>query len=153
MQELACRRPGFDSGVGEIPWRRRWQPTPVLLPGKSHGQRSLVGYSPWGCGKESGMTEWLSTHVHVHACAHAHTHTHTRMVSGIMICFHVCSLFPEKILIYVEIAYVCAGIWKFGKSINPSFLLQAKFSHRCETQISVLINGYRWSVIKAQPVG
>ena len=33
--------------VKKIPWRRKWQPTPVLLPGKSHGQRSLVGYSPW----------------------------------------------------------------------------------------------------------
>ena len=31
----------------EIPWRREWQPTPIFLPGKSHGQRSLVGYSPW----------------------------------------------------------------------------------------------------------
>ena len=33
--------------VRKIPWRRKWQPTPVFLPGKSHGQRSLVGYSPW----------------------------------------------------------------------------------------------------------
>ena len=33
----------------KISWRRKWQPTPVFLPGKSHGQRSLVGYSPWGC--------------------------------------------------------------------------------------------------------
>ena len=33
---------------GKIPWRRKWQPTPVFLPGKSHGERSLVGYSPWG---------------------------------------------------------------------------------------------------------
>ena len=41
---------------GKILWRRKWQPTPVLLPGKSHGQRSLVGYSPWGH-KESAMTE------------------------------------------------------------------------------------------------
>ena len=32
----------------KIPWRREWLPTPVFLPGKSHGQRSLVGYSPWG---------------------------------------------------------------------------------------------------------
>ena len=38
--------PGFDPWVGEIPWRRKWQHTPALLPGKSHGQRSLVGYSP-----------------------------------------------------------------------------------------------------------
>ena len=42
-------------------WRRQWQPTPVLLPGKSHGWRSLVGYSPWGC-KESDMTERLHFH-------------------------------------------------------------------------------------------
>ena len=41
-----------------LTWRRKWQSTPVLLPGKSHGQRSLVGYSPWGC-KESDTTEQL----------------------------------------------------------------------------------------------
>ena len=39
-------------------WRRQWHPTPVLLPGKSHGQRSLVGCSPWGR-EESGTTEGL----------------------------------------------------------------------------------------------
>ena len=39
-------------------WRRQWHPTPVLLPRKSHGQRSLVGYRPWGC-QESYTTEWL----------------------------------------------------------------------------------------------
>ena len=37
-------------------WRRQWHPTPVLLPGKSHGRRSLIGYSPWGC-EESDTTE------------------------------------------------------------------------------------------------
>ena len=42
-----------------MPWRREWQPTPVFLPGESHGQRSLVGYSPWGC-KESDTTEQLT---------------------------------------------------------------------------------------------
>ena len=39
-------------------WRRKWQSTPALLPGKSHGQRSMVGYSLWGC-KELDTTEWL----------------------------------------------------------------------------------------------
>ena len=39
-------------------WRRKWQPTPVLLPGESHGGRSLIGYSPWGC-KELDTTEKL----------------------------------------------------------------------------------------------
>ena len=52
------RRPGFESWVGKIPWRRKWQSTPVLLLGKSHGQRSLVGYSPLD-GKESDTTERL----------------------------------------------------------------------------------------------
>ena len=47
---------GFDPWVGKILWRRKWQPTPVFLPGKSHGQRSMVGCSPWGR-KESDMTE------------------------------------------------------------------------------------------------
>ena len=42
-------------------WRRKWQSTPVFLPGESHGQRSLVGYSPWGH-KESDMTERLHLH-------------------------------------------------------------------------------------------
>ena len=43
-----CSRLGFDPWVRKVPWRRKWQPTPVFLPGKPHGQRSLVGYSPWG---------------------------------------------------------------------------------------------------------
>ena len=55
---LQCGRPGFHPWVGKISWRRKWQSTPVLLPGKSHGQRSLVGYSPWGR-KELDMTERL----------------------------------------------------------------------------------------------
>ena len=49
---------GFHPWVRKIPWRRKWQPTPVLLPGESHGGRSLVGYSPWGC-KDSDTTERL----------------------------------------------------------------------------------------------
>ena len=53
---------GFDPGVGKIPWRRKWQPTPIFLPGEFQGQRSLAGYSPWGC-KELGSTE--------HACPHS----------------------------------------------------------------------------------
>ena len=55
------RRLRVDPCVGEIPWRRKQQPPPILLPGKSCGQRSLGGYSPWGL-IESAMTEWLGTH-------------------------------------------------------------------------------------------
>ena len=46
VKNLQCGRPGFDPWSGRAPWRRKWQPTPVFLPGKSHGQRSLMSYSP-----------------------------------------------------------------------------------------------------------
>ena len=51
-----CRRHGFNPWVRKIPWKRKWQTTPVFLPGKFHGQRSPVGYSAWD-GKESDTTE------------------------------------------------------------------------------------------------
>ena len=54
--------PGFDLWVGKIPWRRVQQPIPVFLPGDSHGQRSLAGYSSWCC-KESDTTERLSSEI------------------------------------------------------------------------------------------
>jgi len=60
-KEFACsarrhRRPGFDPWIRKMSWRSKWQPTPVFMPEKSHGQRSLVGHSPQGH-KESDMTE------------------------------------------------------------------------------------------------
>ena len=62
MVESPCegkrwRSQEFDPYVRKIPWRRKWQPTLKFLPGKFHRQRSLEGYSPWGC-KESDMTEY-----------------------------------------------------------------------------------------------
>ena len=55
MQEIWIRYLG-----GKDPWMRKWQPTPVFLPGKAYEQRSLAGYSPWGC-EESDMTEHAQT--------------------------------------------------------------------------------------------
>ena len=55
---LQCRKPGVDPWVRKILGRREWQSTPVFLPGKLHGQRSQVGYSPWGH-KELDTTEQL----------------------------------------------------------------------------------------------
>ena len=60
--------PGLIPGSGTFPWRWKWQPTPIFLPGKSHGQRSPVGYSPWG----------HKTVEHDLATKRTHTHTHTR---------------------------------------------------------------------------
>ena len=59
---LQCRRSGFDPWVGMMPWRRAWPPTLVFLPGDLHGDRILVGHSPWGR-KESGTMEATQ-----HAC-------------------------------------------------------------------------------------
>ena len=53
---LQCRRSRFDPWVGESPWRKKWQSTPVFLPGEFHGQRTLAGYSPRGH-KELDTTE------------------------------------------------------------------------------------------------
>ena len=59
-KEFACNAGDLSSipGLGRSPWRREWLPTPVFLPGESHGQRRLVGYSPWGH-RESDTTEQL----------------------------------------------------------------------------------------------
>ena len=57
-----CRRLGLRSWVGKIPWRRKWKPTLVFLPGKSHGQWRFVGYHAWGC-RESDTSEMTE-----HAC-------------------------------------------------------------------------------------
>ena len=56
LQCRSHRKLRSDSWMGKIPWRRKWQPSPVFLPGEFHGQRSVVGYSPWGC-TESDRTE------------------------------------------------------------------------------------------------
>ena len=56
---LQCRRPRVNSWVGKSPWRRKWQPTRVFLPGESHGQRNLAGYSSWNW-QESDMTQQLN---------------------------------------------------------------------------------------------
>ena len=63
-----ARDMGSIPGSGKIPWRRKWQSTPVLLLGKSHRQRSLVSYTPWGH-KELDMPE------HIHILSNKHTST------------------------------------------------------------------------------
>ena len=68
MVKIACQygrseRCRLDPWVGKILWIRKWQPTPVFLPGKFHGQKHLEGCSPWGH-KQSNMTELLSGHTH-----------------------------------------------------------------------------------------
>ena len=75
-KELVCQYRGYkrhrlDPWAKKIPWRRSWQPTPVFLPGESLGQRSLAGYSPWGC-KRVGHNWSDLAHTHAHKWTHAH---------------------------------------------------------------------------------
>ena len=66
-----CRRGkrcGFHPWVGKFPWRRKWRSSPVFLPGESHGQRSQVGYSPWGCRVGSDWSNWAHTHCNIVHC-------------------------------------------------------------------------------------
>ena len=60
------RRSRFDLWVAKIPWRRKRQPTPVFLPGESHGQRSLADYSPRGCKSQTRLSAHTRTHTHTH---------------------------------------------------------------------------------------
>ena len=92
--------------VEKIPWRRAWQPTPVFLPGKFHGQRSLAGYSPWDC-KELDVTE----------CTHVYTHTHT---SGItLLWFQFCLL---------NISCYWSWYWSSGLFLTTDGILIARFN-------------------------
>ena len=59
---LQCGRPGFNPWVGKIPLRRKWQPTPVFLPGKSHGQRRLAGYIVHGVAKSWTQLSDFASH-------------------------------------------------------------------------------------------
>ena len=75
-----CRKLRIDSWVRKFPLKRKWQPTPIFLSEKSHGQRSLAGYSPWGL-KELDTTE-PHTHTHTHTHTHAHQLTHSGWAAG-----------------------------------------------------------------------
>ena len=102
VKESVCqcrrhRRCGFDSWIERILWRRKWQPTPIFLPGKSHGQKSSAGCRPQGC-KTSDSTE--------HAWMHAHTHVHVR-------CYNV-SIFIMSLLALVSRLYQPYEIGKFS---------------------------------------
>ena len=130
---LPCRRPGFYPWVGKILWRRKWQPTPVFLPGESHGQRSLAGYSPWGR-KKSDTTErvhFTSLHCHITCLLrnlYAGQEATFRTGHGTMDCFKIgksCILVPCLFDLYAEcimrnavLDKAQAGIRIAGRNIN-----------------------------------
>ena len=88
----------FNPCVGKISWRRKWHPTPILLPGKSHGWRSLVGYSPWGS-KELDTTKRL----HFHCPAGKGLKEFVDMLYSPRLCEFFCFLFFVFLLVYLLI--------------------------------------------------
>ena len=115
---LQCGILGFDPWVRKIPWRRKWQPTWVLLPGKSHGQRSLVGYSLWGH-KESDMTEWLHFHymciIYIdYTYIYLHIHWYQR---NVCVCMHTYpSLFWGVLFIFKFLITCLITLYSFSSS-------------------------------------
>ena len=106
--------------VGQEDWRRAWQPTPVFLPRESHGQRSLVGYSPLGC-KELDRTEetqhenirkifyWLyDKHYHVDAAYFTFRNCGISFLIGTIVALQCCQLLPYN---KVNQLYVCVYIY------------------------------------------
>ena len=71
---LQSRRPRFDPWVRQIPWRRKWQPIPVTLPGELHGQRNQVGYSLWDL-KETPLNDTTFTFINVCVCVCIYMYT------------------------------------------------------------------------------
>ena len=65
-QRRRWRRHGFYPWIGKIPWRRKWQPTPAFLPRKSHGRRSLAGYSPWSRKESDTWSNWAHTYTRMY---------------------------------------------------------------------------------------
>ena len=111
-----CRRPktcSFAPWVGKIPWRRAWQPTPVFLPGESHGQRSLVGYSPRGR-KESDTTEGTS---------HAGTRSSLR-------CISVASFLLS--LVFISCVIPPKHLWDPSVQFSHSVVFHSLQSHRLQ---------------------
>ena len=75
------KRCGFDPWLQKILWKRKWQPTPIFLPGEFHGQRSLAGYSQWDC-KELDTTEWAQAHLAALVSSYTQLHLNSRSSLG-----------------------------------------------------------------------
>ena len=117
-KESACqckrhKRCRFNPWVGKIPWRRAWHPTPVSLPGESHGQRSLAGYSPWSH-KESDTTE---------ATAHTLIYIHYSALKGKPVLTHAAvwmgTLYEVKYACHKKtLYYMIPFIWTINNQVH-----------------------------------
>ena len=106
-----------------LAWRRQWHPTPVLLPGKFHGQRSLACYSPW-VRKESDVTVWLSTHTHIY------THLHVKLSHfGVVMEFQLSCFKSWKMMLWKSCSQYAS---KFGKLSSGHRTGKGQFSFQSQ---------------------
>ena len=132
MIRLQCKKPGFDSWVRKIPWRREWQATPVFLPGESHGHKSLVGYSPWGR-TESDKTKQLTlSYFHFHCHFYLHLRTPISVPHLILnlgrdyMCHSLASLLSQYLMGYISIFVHLS--WRITSWEKSSLTIQNTFS-------------------------
>ena len=117
-----CKRHGFDPWVGKIPWRRKWQSTPVFLPGESRGWGSLMGYSH-GVIKSWTWLKWLSTHIYINSsfpiCPFPF---HPKQVCFLHLWFYFCFV---NMFMYLFFRFTCkwyhmifASLWLISLSLT-----------------------------------
>ena len=100
----------FDPWVGKILWQGAWQPTPVFLPGESHGQRGLAGYSPWGR-KESDTTERLNHH---HQCIYMNASLSVAHPLLFLLCLGVFLSFLKPVTVIPNLGQRPCDFWQIA---------------------------------------
>ena len=138
------RRPWFDPWVGKISWRRKWQPTPVFLPGKSHGWRSLVGYSPWG--RRIGHN-W-ATSLSLSLCARHLGYSWLLFHEFITLLLHFFSLPSFLTACYLHIQTKTELLAQGGGSLRAGWTKIASKYQRKKRQPSACWCGFAWAVNK-----
>ena len=126
-----CRRCGFDPWVGKIPWRRKWQPTPVFLPGESHGQRSLGGYNPQGL-KELDTTEQAACMCYI-LCI-------VSIASNMQNSLWICTDKNDLKFVYSEIIRATFSVPKGTWGTFPQFQQTVRFFPKPWVDFSLLTN-------------
>ena len=132
-----------------MPGRRKWQPTPVFLPGKFHGQRSLMGYSPWGC-KELGTTEWLNQQSQgVEFWQREETEQNRKMkvkndMCGFFLCYmgtgysgKSCMLYVIAVAHFPHCQWVCVHIIIYWMMCLKGFIKSLLTARRCASHYKV----------------
>ena len=109
---LWCRRQRFSHWIGKVPWRSKWQPSAVFLPGEFNGQRSLMGYSPRG--RREADTSYQLNHHHIQKMSLSHKKgTHVNQLNwGRWTSSLLCRMKLER---EKQILYINAYVWNLGK--------------------------------------